>query len=111
MKYQKIILTVVLLIFLGISYYFVATSKYELSGKYSDFPIPRSAKLIQENEDISVYEWSKSSDLNGIPFSYSLIIRVNGWEKVVREGTLTIYEKDRVQIHLSSGRDEIVIGR
>ncbi|MGE7947955.1 hypothetical protein [Lysinibacillus sp. NPDC093688] len=111
MKNKKINLAVVLIIFLGISYYFVAISKYELSEKYSNFPVPISAQLTQENEYNSVYEWSKSSDENGIPISYSLIIWVNGWEKVVREGTLTIYEKDGFQIHLSSERDEIIIGR
>ncbi|MFB7158160.1 hypothetical protein [Lysinibacillus sp. NPDC056232] len=111
MKYKKIILAVVLFILLGISYYIVANSKYELSEKYRDFPVPISAQLTKENENNSVYEWSMSSDENGIPISYRLIIWVNGWEKVVREGTLTIYEKDEVQIHLSSDRDEIIIGR
>lgn len=100
-----------LFIVLGSSYYFVAISKYELSEKYNDFPVPKSAQLTQENEYDSVYEWSKSSDINGIPFSYSLIIWLYGWEEVVREGTLIIYERDGNQIHLSSQRGEISIGR
>ncbi|MFJ7954444.1 hypothetical protein ACIQZG_23365 [Lysinibacillus sp. NPDC096418] len=110
MKYKKLFLAIVLFIFLGISYYFGATSKYELSEEFSDFPVPINAKLVQKNEYNSIYEWSKSSDVNGIPFSYSLIIRTNGWKRVVREGTLSIYEKSGVQINLSSQRDEIIIG-
>ena len=48
-----------------------------------DFPIPKAAQLIQaEKTKIrKSYDWSAASGDNGIPISYKLILRKNGWRQ------------------------------
>jgi hypothetical protein len=112
MKFKKTLISFIVFILLGSTYYFIAKSKYELSDEYEQFPIPKNAKLIKEENDYSSeYEWSKASDVNGIPLSYRIIITTNGWEGVLREGSLTTYEKEGIQINLSIYRDAIVIDK
>ena len=55
----------------GVSYYFVAKSKYELVEEFDYFPLPKNAVLSEGNELGRSYEWSAVSGENGIPLSGS----------------------------------------
>ncbi|MFB6467876.1 hypothetical protein ACE38V_13885 [Cytobacillus sp. Hz8] len=111
MRFKKGMITFVVLMLICSTHYFISNSRYKLSEKYSDFPIPKSAKLLIEDEEHSRYKWNKSSDINGIPLSYRLIIATNGWKKEVREGTLTTYEKDGVKINFNATLTTIEIDK
>lgn len=51
----------------------------------------------------------KASFENGIPFSYKLVIKQNGWKKVEQEGGNTAYIKGYYKINLLSDKNYIEI--
>ena len=87
MKKVNVFISVALLLVIGIVYYFVADSRYELAEEMYNFPVLIRAKLIakEETEVRKTYDWSPASGDNGIPLSYKLIIKKNGW----RQGQLS----------------------
>ncbi|QHJ69937.1 hypothetical protein [Planococcus halotolerans] len=86
----------------------VLTTSYKADAKLLNFPVPQSAALVEENEFGKNYDWSKASGDNGIPWSYELTLKLNGWEKV--EGELTpIYQKDDKKIDLITTTDHLIV--
>ncbi|MFJ3388164.1 hypothetical protein [Lysinibacillus sp. NPDC086135] len=92
----------VLLIGVGIGYYFTALSLYEPSEDLYGFPIPKNAELVQESNKSKSYDWSRASEENGIPFDYEIALKANGWKKGEREGTSVSYTKGNHTIDLLS---------
>lgn len=86
----------------GVIYYYISLSLYTPSGDLFDFPVPKSAKLIEENEIGISYDWYAASEENGIPFGYELALKANGWKKGEREGASVIYIKGNHKIDLTS---------
>lgn len=96
---SRVIITIILLggiLLLAIFF------SYEESDKFFDFPIPKDAELVSDKEGVTVYNWSKASEENGIPYIYKQIIKSKGWSKVDREGASTYYKKDEHRIDLIS---------
>lgn len=75
---------------------------YESSEDLYGFPIPKKAELVQENEVMKNYNWSRASEENGIPFDYEIILKIKGWKKGEREGASVLYTKENHNIDLSS---------
>ena len=97
-----------LLVLIGGISFFVLISSYKADAELLDFPVPQSATLIKENEFGKNYEWPKASGDNGIPLSYELTLKLNGWERV--EGELTpIYQKDDKKIDLIATTDHLSV--
>lgn len=87
---------------------FVLTASYKADAELLDFPVPQSATLVEGNEFGKNYEWAKASGDNGIPWSYQLALKLDGWEKV--EGDLTpIYQKDDKKIDLIATTDHLSV--
>lgn len=84
----------------GVIYYFILLFLYLPSEDLYNFPVPRNAELIKENEVTKSYDWSTASEENGIPFGYELVIKINGWKKGEREGALVLYTKGDKKIDL-----------
>lgn len=59
--------------------------------------MPRTAHLLNNEEGILLYCWSKAFEENGIPFSYELIIKSKGWNSLGRKGVLTSYKKMEIK--------------
>ncbi|MET3322652.1 UNVERIFIED_ORG: hypothetical protein ABIC97_005800 [Peribacillus simplex] len=95
-------LTLATLLIGGVIYYFITLSLYEPSRDSFDFPVPKNAELVQENEQGKSYDWSKASEENGIPFGYELVLKANGWKKGEREGASVFYTKGNQKIDLIS---------
>lgn len=89
-------------LFGGVIYYFILQSLYLPSEDLFNFPVPRNAELIQENEKEISYDWSAASEENGIPFGYELVLKANGWKKGEREGASVLYTKGNKKIDLIS---------
>ncbi|MGM9923555.1 MAG: hypothetical protein ACI35R_04830 [Bacillus sp. (in: firmicutes)] len=100
-----------LFLFIGILYYWISISSYQTSEDLYDFPIPKNAQLVHEKEKVSGYEWGKASFENGIPFSYRIVIKQNGWKEGEREGGNTLYTKGKNKINLLSDTDYIEISK
>lgn len=101
-------ITLSLLVLIGGISFFVLISSYKADAELLDFPVPQSAKLIEENEFGKNYDWSKASGDNGIPWSYQWALKLNGWEKA--EGELTpIYQKDDKKIDLIATTDHLSV--
>ncbi|WP_096271746.1 hypothetical protein [Paucisalibacillus globulus] len=92
-----------------IIYYFGTLSLYEPTDELHSFPVPRNAKLIENNELGARYHWSRASEENGIPFSYEIVLKSNGWVKGDREGASVIYTKGKHKIDLISTTDQLDI--
>lgn len=91
----------------GISF-FVLISSCQADAELLDFPVPKSATLVEENEFGKNYDWPKASGDNGIPWSYQLALKLNGWKKI--EGELTpIYQKDDKKIDLIATADHLSV--
>ncbi|MFJ5713257.1 hypothetical protein [Neobacillus sp. NPDC093127] len=101
-KVGWIIAIMVLLIGVGIGYYFTALSLYEPSEDLYGFPIPKKAELVQESNKSKSYDWSRASEVNGIPFDYEIALKANGWKKGEREGASVLYTKGNHTIDLLS---------
>ncbi|MFJ7735086.1 hypothetical protein ACIQ2D_01990 [Lysinibacillus sp. NPDC097287] len=104
MKKVNVFITVALLMAVGVLYYLFSDSRYELAEEMYDFPVPIGAKLIakEETEFRKTYDWSPASGDNGIPLSYKLIIKKNGWKQGQIDGTNVIYSKGSHQINLNT---------
>ncbi|MBS2970810.1 hypothetical protein J9317_18885 [Metabacillus sp. KIGAM252] len=86
----------------GALYYFITLSLYEPSEDLYSFPVPKNAEVVQKNEHGNSYDWSKTSEENGIPFGYELVLKANGWKKGEREGASVYYTKGNHKIDLIS---------
>lgn len=97
-----------LLVLIGGISFFALISSYKADAELLDFPVPQSATLVEENEFGKNYEWPKASGDNGIPWSYRLALKLDGWEKV--EGELTpIYQKEDKKIDLIATTDHLSV--
>ncbi|MBN6887292.1 hypothetical protein ACUXCC_002316 [Cytobacillus horneckiae] len=93
----------------GLIFYFTTFFVYQQSEKFFGFPIPKNAELVSEKGLINIYDWSRASEENGIPFDYELVIKAKGWKFVDREGASTYYEKEGYRIDLISTTDHLEI--
>lgn len=101
-----------IVLFSGVFFYFTTFFAYEASSAtLSGFPIPKKAKLIEENEAAELYEWDRASEENGIPFGYEVVLKVQGWEKGSRQGASVRYTKDREQIDVISATNRLILIR
>ena len=89
-------------LFGGVIYFFILQFLYLPSEDLFNFPVPRNAELIKENEIVKSYDWSSASEENGIPFGYKLVLKVNGWKEGEREGASVSYTKGNKKIDLIS---------
>lgn len=102
-------LTFTTLLTSGVIYYFVTLSLYEPSVDLYNFPIPKNAELVQENVHGKSYDWSPTSEENGIPFGYELALKANGWKKGESDGASTYYKKGAKKIDLISSTKHLNI--
>ena len=96
-----------LLLFLGGILNFTTFLAYQPSEKLFDFPIPKSAELVDEKESSMSYNWSKASEENGIPFRYEMVLKANGWKKGERDGASVMYTKGSHKIDLISTTEHL----
>ncbi|WP_050614536.1 hypothetical protein [Bacillus testis] len=108
-RFIKSSIFLLIFLFLGILYFWISISSYQTAEDLYDFPIPKNAQLVYKKEKVSGYEWDKSSFENGIPFSYKIVIKQNGWKEEEREGGNTTYTKGESKINLLSDTDYIEI--
>ncbi|MCG7346372.1 hypothetical protein MHZ92_19900 [Sporosarcina sp. ACRSL] len=106
---SKISLAILTTILIGGILFFTTYFAYEESDEFYNFPIPKNAQLLSGNENVAIYNWSKATEENGIPFVYEIIIKSKGWRNVGREGASTYYEKEGHIIDLISQTDELTI--
>ncbi|MGE6260680.1 hypothetical protein ACQKCU_22835 [Heyndrickxia sporothermodurans] len=83
---------------------------YEESQKFKGFPVPKHAKITKNKSNFEAFDWSPASEEEGLPLRYRLIIKLKGWKKTFKEGSLTIYEKDNYKIDVISQTDYLSIG-
>ncbi|MEK5520568.1 hypothetical protein [Heyndrickxia sp. FSL W8-0423] len=88
----------VLLIGVGIGYYFTALSLYEPSEDLYGFPIPKKAELVQESNKSKSYDWSRASEENGIPFITKLLLKQMVGKKVKEKGLPFYTQKEITQL-------------
>lgn len=93
----------------GVIYYFILLFLYLPSEDLYNFPVPRNAELIKENEMAKSYNWSSAIEEYGIPFGYELVIKINGWKQGEREGASVIYTKGNKKIDLILTREHLDI--
>jgi len=91
-----------LLLILGGIFYFTIFFAYQPAEDLFNFPIPKSAEIIDEKGSSRSYNWSKASEENGIPFGYEMVLKANGWKKGERDGASVIYTKGKHSIDLIS---------
>ena len=107
------IFMVVLFVVVGFLYYYFANSQYELAEDLYEFPVPKGAIPIQTEvtDNRKSYHWSAASGDNGIPLSYKLILKKNGWDQGQIDGTNVVYTKGQQQINLSTATDYLSIAK
>lgn len=93
----------------GVSYFFITLSLYEPSEDLYNFPIPKNAVLVEENVKGKSYDWSPTSEENGIPFGYEIALKTNGWKKGERDGASVYYTKGNKKIDLISSTKHLNI--
>jgi len=81
------------------------------SSDFYNFPIPKSAELLQESEDAKIYDWPRTTEKKGIPFGYEVVLKVNGWEKREIEGASVYYTKRNHQINVIPQTKQLIIRR
>lgn len=101
-----------IVLFSGIFFYFTTFFSYESSAaSLSGFPVPKNAKLTEENEAAKLYEWNRASEDKGIPFGYEVVLKANGWEKGSRQGASVRYTKGQEQIDVISATNRLILIR
>ncbi|MFD1031566.1 hypothetical protein [Metaplanococcus flavidus] len=87
---------------------FMILSNYKADAELSGFPIPQNAELVEENDYGKNFDWPKASGDHGIPWSYGLALKLDGWEKV--KGELTpIYQKNGKKVDLIATTDHLSV--
>ncbi|WP_422124530.1 hypothetical protein DHX103_06840 [Planococcus sp. X10-3] len=105
---KKAILPIALSCLVLIGGLFMLLSNYKADAELSGFPVPQNAELVEENKYGKNFDWSKASGDHGIPWSYRLALKLDGWQKV--EGELTpIYQKDDKRIDLIATTDHLSV--
>ncbi len=61
--------------------------------------------MTANKSKLVAYNWGPASEENGLPLRYQAIIKLWGWEKKEREGSLTVYEKDGQEVDVNSQTD------
>ncbi|MEK3797003.1 hypothetical protein MHI18_01910 [Peribacillus sp. FSL H8-0477] len=102
-------ITLTTFLLVGFIYYFISLSLYEPSEDSFDFLIPKKAELIQENGQGKSYDWSQASEENGIPFSYKIALKANGWKKGESGGASVYYTKGNHKVILTTTTNHIDI--
>lgn len=104
------LLSIIILIFVaGVLYYTNLDKNYYLLDEFYGFPVPKNAELESENEKGKHYHWDPASGTDGIPLSYKLMLKKNGWEEVERMGELGTFVKGKNTIYLQSSTEYIGI--
>ena len=98
-----IVTILIVIIFISSNVNFVKSE--ELYG----FLVPINAELVQENEEMKGYHWSRVSEVNGIPVDYEISLKINGWKIGKREGACVFYTKGNHIIDLCSYYKEFVV--
>lgn len=99
-----------LIIIFGILYYRVSVYSYQTSEDLYGFPVPNNAQLVHDTEQSKGYDWERASFENGIPLSYKMVIKLEGWKKVKHgDGGHTNYTKGNYRIDVLSSTDYIQI--
>ncbi|KOS69345.1 hypothetical protein AEA09_12760 [Lysinibacillus contaminans] len=113
MKKWGVFMVLALFVVVGILYYSFAKSQFELAEELYDFPVPKGAMLIQTEvtDNRKSFDWSAASGDNGIPLSYKLILKKNGWDQGQIDGTNVVYTKGQQQINLSTATDYLSIAK
>ncbi|MEM1506015.1 hypothetical protein RG959_21710 [Domibacillus sp. 8LH] len=77
----------------------------------TSFPVPRSAELTKQDmkERYAEYSWGPASESYGLPFYYTIIIRLWGWNQEMRFGATTYYEKQGTVISATSLNNNLFI--
>lgn len=86
---------------------------YGYSAAYSDFPIPKQAKIINTDitngKTVEIYEWEPTSEDKGLPLTYQTVIRLNGWEKLEDSGHSITFKKDSNLVYISYSTDYLSV--
>ena len=109
MEMRKKILWLISVIAIGIAYFLITLFLYEPSDNLYGFPVPKNAEITRKDEIVESYNWSRASEENGIPFSYEMVLKVNGWTKGEREGASVLYTKGNYQLNLISTTKQLDI--
>ena len=109
MRKKSIFNLLLILMVVGILYYWISASSYQTSEEVNNFPLPKDAQLVYKTDQVQGYEWEKASFENGVPFSYKMVITLNRWKKVEQEGGNTTYRKGNYTINLLSDTDYIEV--
>lgn len=75
-------------------------SLYKSLEDFYDFPVPKNAKVVHQNENVKNFTWSEEAEENGIPLGYEFVLKLNGWEKGKRDGASVMYTKRNHKIDL-----------
>lgn len=107
---RKVSFLVVLtfLVILGFVYYVNLDKKYYVLQDFYDFPIPKEAVLESESENSKNYIWEPSTG-TGLPISYRLVIKKNGWKQTEVDGHSFIFKKANNVISIVVASDYIGI--
>ncbi|WP_139069993.1 hypothetical protein [Bacillus sp. FJAT-27225] len=107
---RLVTLFIVIAIFVGVGVYYYENidNNYQTLQDFYDFPVPNDANLESESEKGKNYIWDKSSG-TGVPISYRLVIKKNGWKEVELDGHNVVYEKNGRRINLALAPDYIGI--
>lgn len=106
---NKFNLAIIFILLIGGILVFTTYFSYEENSKFFNFPIPKNVELLSDREDVAIYNWSRATEENGVPFVYEIIIKLKGWSNVGREGASTSYEKDGHRIDLISQTDQLTL--
>lgn len=95
------------LILFGIIFLLVACNNkiiYENSVLDTEFPVPKKARIIEEQDDYVQYKWKNANELESIHHDYLQKIKEYGWQEVKEEqmGALRVFTKGGKVIHLTT---------
>ncbi|WP_017379674.1 hypothetical protein [Paenisporosarcina sp. TG-14] len=99
---KKVGMTLALLLVVGGFFYYTTFFAYQPLEELSNFPIPKTAVLLIEMEDVKFYDWSRATAGSGIPFGYEIVLKANGWKQGEVEGASVSFTKGDHQIRLIS---------
>ncbi|WP_078552019.1 hypothetical protein [Bacillus alkalicellulosilyticus] len=91
---------------------FITQSYSKTSSVHEDFPVPKSAKLVDiKDNNIEEYDWAGVKETNGLPILYQLHIKLAGWKESEILGSATRYEKNGEIVTVVLQTDYLSVGK
>ncbi|MDQ0271387.1 hypothetical protein [Cytobacillus purgationiresistens] len=111
MTKKAFLIPISILLIFSIAFIGMILFRYESADDLYGFPIPRDAKITKQKEAFYEPDWWAASQeqKDGLPLTYRLRLKLDGWEMKERQGEWAAYVKEEKSLNVISTVDYLSV--